>query len=495
MSRRVTGCSGSRACSWRAIQCRGSIPGPRSGAASVIVENILYMFGGYGGNGRLDDFYEFNLETREWARVEYTGMSPGVRENNGFVEFEGRLYLFGGYNGSQWLNDFHEFDLETRQWRTVEPRGHPPASRFGYVSVVHADRFVLFGGYDGAAWLNDMHEHNFTTSLWRPVHVTGQTPGIRSCPSWCKEGQSVFVFGGYDGVQRMNDFYECNLDTYTWRQIPCLGSVPSPRYFHSCVMYNGHMYVFGGYNGSERLNDMYEFDFATHHWRVLSLPNKGSEDLPSGRSSLVAQVHHNSLLIFGGYNGQVVLNDFYEYRFEPVLIPQSTILQDMRKLINNRDFSDVTLVIDGFPVYASRIHLAARSEHFRAMLFGGMKESDADEIEIKDVSHPVFIKVLEFLYTDTVEEISPEIAVPLLMAAELYLLERLKAICEDSIRKSITVDNVISIFMAAHRHNAEGLKEIGLDFILDHLESVKLTQGFQELKQEPELLMEIIMRH
>mmetsp|Transcript_25039 Transcript_25039/g.39388 ORF Transcript_25039/g.39388 Transcript_25039/m.39388 type:complete len:168 (-) Transcript_25039:244-747(-) len=167
----------------------------------------------------------------------------------------------------------------------------------------------------------------------------------------------------------------------------------------------------------------------------------------------------------------------------------------MRKLINNRELSDVTFIVDGFRVYASRLHLAARSAHFRAMLFGGMREQGQEEIEIKDVSHPVFLKVLEFLYTDAVEDVGQDVAVPLLMAAELYLLERLKALCEDAIRQSITADNVVGVFVAAHRHNATGLKEIGLNFILDHLELVKLSQGFQELKQEPELLMEIIMRH
>uniref|UniRef100_A0A7S2UT53 BTB domain-containing protein n=1 Tax=Fibrocapsa japonica TaxID=94617 RepID=A0A7S2UT53_9STRA len=217
-------------------------------------------------------------------------------------------------------------------------------------------------------------------------------------------------------------------------------------------------------------------------------------EVPSGRSSLVAQVHENSLYVFGGYNGQVVLNDFYEYRFEPLNIPGPTLINDLRSLINNRELSDVTFIVDGFPVYASRAHLAVRSEHFRAMLYGGMRESQSEEIEIKDVSHPVFLKMLEFLYTDTVEDIPYEIAVQLLMASEQYLLDRLKALCEDSIRKSITVDNVISVFMAAHRHRAEGLKEIGLEFILDHLEDVKMSTGFQLLKAEPDLLMEIIMK-
>jgi len=54
-----------------------------------------------------------------------------------------------------------------------------------------------------------------------------------------------------------------------------------------------------------------------------------------------------------------------------------------------------------------KVHLAARSEHFCAMLYGGMRESTCKEIEIKGVSYEVFLAMLEFLYTDTVSDISP----------------------------------------------------------------------------------------
>lgn len=37
-------------------------------------------------------------------------------------------------------------------------------------------------------------------------------------------------------------------------------------------------------------------------------------------------------------------------------------------------------------------------------------------------------------------------------------------------------------------------QELALDFILDNMEGVKDTPGFLELKQEPDLLMEIIFR-
>lgn len=78
----------------------------------------------------------------------------------------------------------------------------------------------------------------------------------------------------------------------------------------------------------------------------------------------------------------------------------------------------------------------------------------------QDMSHAAFVKIIEFLYTDSVGDLSPELAVPLLIAAEQYLLERLKCLCEDVIRKSISTENVVNLFMAAHRYRAAGLKEV-----------------------------------
>ena len=94
--------------------------------------------------------------------------------------------------------------------------------------------------------------------------------------------------GGYDGVERKSDFFALDLDTYTWTEMPCLGTPPSPRYFHSCCLYGGRMYLYGGYSGNDRLADMFAYDFDTNHWSVIDC-TRGQA--PSGRSSLVAQVH------------------------------------------------------------------------------------------------------------------------------------------------------------------------------------------------------------
>ena len=83
--------------SWRPLAVKGgAVPGKRSGAASVMVGSKLYIFGGYGGSGRLDDFHVFDLEEKCWTCIESRGEAPGARENNGLVEWNGCLYLFGG---------------------------------------------------------------------------------------------------------------------------------------------------------------------------------------------------------------------------------------------------------------------------------------------------------------------------------------------------------------------------------------------------------------
>ena len=259
---------------------------------------------------------------------------------------------------------------------------------------------------------------------------------------------------GYDGVERKADFFACDLSTYTWSELPCKGNMPSPRYFHSCCIHGNKLYTYGGYNGSDRLADMFAYDFETNHWSEVDCSNG---ERPSGRSSLVAQVYENSLFIFGGYNGSTVLNDFYKFRLKPVSIPPSALVNDLRRLMTRDELSDVTFVVEGQEVYANRALLAVRSEYFDAMLFGGMSESmlDDDEerkpIELQDISHGVFLKVLEYLYTDMVSDLTWDLGIPLLIASEQFMLDRLKALCEDRIRKEIAVDNVIGVFIASHR--------------------------------------------
>jgi leucine-zipper-like transcriptional regulator 1 len=373
-----------------------------------------------------------------------------------------------------------------------------------------------------------MYVFDFPTATWTEIQANGLVPSARSCPAWAKDSTHVYIQGGYDGVERKSDFFALNLETYTWTEMPSLGTPPSPRYFHSCCLYGHRMYLYGGYSGSERLADMYAYDFDTNHWSQVDC-TRG--DAPSGRSSLVTQVYNNSIYVFGGYNGTTVLNDFFRFRLKPIGVPSPALVNDLQRLVNNSDLADIRFNVEGRIVYAHKAILAIRSEYFRVMLCGGMRESmmmidttnsedddiivndtvvnndeDNDDrklpadrttgtIDLPDVPYYVFLKVLEFLYTDNLSrDTSLDVSIHLLIASEQFMLDRLKAICEDLIRRDISIETVVSILVASHRHHAIGLKEIAFEFILRHLNNPVVMSCLAELKAEPDLLLEIIRR-
>lgn len=274
--------------------------------------------------------------------------------------------------------------------------------------------------------------------------------------------------------------------------MPHRGCRPSARYFHSCVLYQNKLIMFGGYSGNQRLSDMHTYDFQSNYWTKVDLSNA---DAPSGRSSLVAQVYKNNLYIFGGYNGTSVMNDMYKCRLQPICVPQSSLVDDFRRLLNDSNTSDVCFLVENREIYAHRAVLAVRSQYFQAMLFNGhMCESSNGHIpiEISDTSYATFMKVLEFLYTDTVSDVSPELGIHIMIASELFLLDRLKAICEDIIRNEINLYNATSILLTSYQHNATGLKEIALEFILQNLSDKQIQDSLNDLKSEPDLLIDII---
>lgn len=75
------------------------------------------------------------------------------------------------------------------------------------------------------------------------------------------------------------------------------------------------------------------------------------------------------------------------------------VSEDIGALYLSEEYSDVTLVVAGHKFYSHKLILAARSEYFRALLFGGMKESMQNEIEVNASSLPAFKNLLKYIYT------------------------------------------------------------------------------------------------
>ncbi|GMI71933.1 ARM repeat protein interacting with ABF2 [Hibiscus trionum] len=139
--------------------------------------------------------------------------------------------------------------------------------------------------------------------------------------------------------------------------------------------------------------------------------------------------------------------------------------------VNNATLSDVTFLVEGRRFYAHRICLLASSDAFRAMFDGGYREKDARDIEIPNIKWEVFELMMRFIYTGSVD-VTLEIAQDLLRAADQYLLEGLKRLCEYTIAQDISLDNVSSMYELSEAFHAMSLRHTCILFILEHFDKL-----------------------
>ncbi|KAI8102431.1 hypothetical protein M9435_006032 [Picochlorum sp. BPE23] len=134
--------------------------------------------------------------------------------------------------------------------------------------------------------------------------------------------------------------------------------------------------------------------------------------------------------------------------------------------LNKKALSDVIFLVEGKEFYAHKIALQAGSEVFKSMFEGDYKEKEADSIPIPNIRWPVFEAMMRCLYTGTVE-VKPDIAQELLEAADQYMIENLKSLCQVAITEELTSENVSAAFDLAEAYDAPELATACVVFCLE----------------------------
>uniref|UniRef100_A0ACD5U334 Uncharacterized protein n=1 Tax=Avena sativa TaxID=4498 RepID=A0ACD5U334_AVESA len=156
--------------------------------------------------------------------------------------------------------------------------------------------------------------------------------------------------------------------------------------------------------------------------------------------------------------------------------------------VNSSTLSDVTFLVEGKRFYAHRIALLASSDAFRAMFDGGYREKDARDIEIPNIRWDVFELMMRFIYTGSVL-VKNDLAQDLLRAADQYLLEGLKRLCEYTIAQDVNLENVSDMYDLSEAFHAMSLRHTCVLFILEQFDKICIRPGFSQLIQRviPEL--------
>ncbi|GAB1299082.1 RCC1 and BTB domain-containing protein 2 [Apodemus speciosus] len=192
-----------------------------------------------------------------------------------------------------------------------------------------------------------------------------------------------------------------------------------------------------------------------------------------------------------------------------------TVAESLKREFDNPDTADLKFLVDGKYIYAHKVLLKIRCEHFRSSL----EDSEDDIVEMSEFSYPVFRAFLEYLYTDNIS-LSPEEAellsrsvaeeeqdgledweadMPmkgdsfvlfgagiegLLDLATFYSETRLKKLCQQTIKQGICEENAIALLSAAVKYDAQDLEEFCFRFCINHLTVVTQTSGFAEMDHD-----------
>eukprot|EP01084_Bolivina_argentea_P218573 370870_1 len=263
---------------WVQLQVSGQIPAPRSGHDVAVIGNMVYFFGGCGGNtdnlSCLNDMHAFDLDLHHWKIVHTKeGIEPSDRASFGMCTgpIPGTLIVAGGtgveINSIQ--SDMMEFDIKQRTWRSLTtPMESEHFKYYGQTVCTYRDYLLIFGGSTGLCYTNELLAYNTNTKVWQKLATSGKKPSPRYKHQAIIIGDSMYIIGGgcFKPTLSVIDVYKLDLRTLEWSEVHAMGSVPKARVAHSCCYdsESGAVYLWGGFTGElKRLQDFYKFNVKT----------------------------------------------------------------------------------------------------------------------------------------------------------------------------------------------------------------------------------------
>lgn len=412
----------------------GEIPAGRNGHSATYANGQLFIIGGWLGKGPLaaKDMHIFDIPLLRWIEPDTYGEGPGPcnMHSADYIQCNNEIIVFRGGDGSAYLNDLHALDLMTMKWREIAPDGRLPVPRANHASCVVDDNLYIFGGWDGQKRLNDLHvlDAKADPPVWSTPQITENKPQARAGMTLTNVRGKIFLFGGSGPRSKCyGDLHVYDPVEIKWLETVTIENDEDAD--HGGIVYNrdeqdaesrprpnkhtpeksqqkrqkNRKYRVGAYKEGNPNAEPERAD--------ITILRKG----PSERSGHTATLVGRKLLIFGGSNGLLAeyYDDFHELDTDPSPQVTTTDLSStalfqgsLHKFLNQKEFADITFIVEGRPVYAHKIVLCLMSERFRAMFRSGFREMQEREIVIPDVSYSTFMLMMEYLYSGEPPEIS-----------------------------------------------------------------------------------------
>lgn len=159
--------------------------------------------------------------------------------------------------------------------------------------------------------------------------------------------------------------------------------------------------------------------------------------------------------------------------------------QQMAQLCMSADYSDVTFCVEKQRLPGHRVILAARSEYFRALLYGGLAESHQSEIEL-NIPVEAFKALLRYIYSGYMylSQMREEHVLDTLGLANQYGFTELEQAISEYLRQLLALDNACAILDAARLYSLSALTDVCHTFFDRHADQMLTHDTFKTLSQD-----------
>ncbi|GBM11950.1 Speckle-type POZ protein B [Araneus ventricosus] len=154
---------------------------------------------------------------------------------------------------------------------------------------------------------------------------------------------------------------------------------------------------------------------------------------------------------------------------------------NLKSLYDENFLCDVKLKTETRTFNSHKIILSASSSVFKSMFSRDMKEKDSSCVNIEDLSDDTINRMLLFIYTTRVEDLTWESASLLYGAADKYAILSLKNICSSYLKDNISPSNACELLLLSDFHADGDLKSAAQDYILKNVKDIIKSDGWKLL--------------
>ncbi|GLT94208.1 hypothetical protein SLE2022_119620 [Rubroshorea leprosula] len=165
---------------WSVANVTGDIPPSRVGVTMTSIEEVVYVFGGRdSAHSELNELYSFDMRTNKWTLLSSGNVSPPHRSYHSTTADDRRVYIFGGCGVAGRLNDLWAYDVIDGKWIQYPNPGENCKGRGGPGRAVARGKIWVIYGFSGVE-MDDVHCFDPVHGQWAQKETHGEKPTARS---------------------------------------------------------------------------------------------------------------------------------------------------------------------------------------------------------------------------------------------------------------------------------------------------------------------------